>query len=100
MAVMYLGKVVEIGSSAQVYDSPQHPYTQALVAANPIPDPVAERQRQRQLIQGEIGSPVNPKPGCRFAPRCPHAMEKCRQVTPELRDVGGGRLAACHLLAH
>jgi oligopeptide/dipeptide ABC transporter ATP-binding protein len=101
MAVMYLGKLVEIGTSAQVYDSPQHPYTQALVAANPIPDPAVERTRERKLIQGEIGSPVNPKPGCRFAPRCPHVMDRCRSVTPELRELGPGKQrAACHLLTH
>ncbi len=101
MAVMYLGKLVEVGTSAQVYDAPQHPYTQALVAANPIPDPAVERARERKLIQGEIGSPVNPKPGCRFAPRCPHVMDRCRSVTPELRELGPGKQrAACHLLTH
>lgn len=101
MAVMYLGRVIEVGTSAQVYDDPQHPYTQALVAANPIPDPEVERTRERKLIQGEIGSPINPKPGCRFAPRCPHVMERCRKVTPELIDLGQGRQqAACHLLTH
>jgi oligopeptide transport system ATP-binding protein len=101
MAVMYLGKLVEIGTAAQVYDDPQHPYTQALISANPIPDPDAERSRERKLIQGEIGSPINPKPGCRFAPRCPYVMDKCRSVTPELIDLGNGRQkAACHLLTH
>lgn len=101
MAVMYMGSLVEVGTAKDVYDNPQHPYTQALVSANPIPDPVAERQRQRKLIQGEIGSPVNPKPGCKFAARCPYVMAKCRDVTPELLDVGPGRQqAACHLLTH
>jgi len=101
MAVMYLGKLVELGTAADVYDRPQHPYTQALVAANPVPDPAVERTRERQLIQGEIGSPVNPKPGCRFAPRCPYVMDRCRQVTPELREIQpGGTRVACHLLAH
>lgn len=101
MAVMYLGNVIEVGTSEDVYDSPQHPYTQALIAANPIPDPAAERQRQRKLIAGEIGSPVNPKPGCRFAPRCPHVMEKCRSVSPVLKPSSAGKqLAACHLLTH
>jgi oligopeptide transport system ATP-binding protein len=101
MAVMYLGKMVEIGTAAQVYDNPQHPYTQALVAANPLPDPAAERLRERKLIQGETSSPVNPQPGCRFAPRCPYVMDKCRSITPELLSVGAGRqLAACHLLRH
>lgn len=101
MAVMYLGKVVEVGTAAQVYDNPQHPYTQALVAANPIPDPAYERAREHRLIQGEIGSPVNPQPGCRFAPRCPHVVDRCRTVTPELREISPGRQqAACHLLVH
>lgn len=101
MAVMYLGKIVELGTASQVYDSPQHPYTQALIAANPLPDPVAERARVRKLIQGEIGSPINPKPGCRFASRCPHVMDRCRSVTPELREAGHGlQVAACHLLSH
>jgi len=101
MAVMYLGKIIEIGTSEQVYDNPQHPYTQALISANPIPDPVAEKKRQRKLIEGEIGSPVNPKPGCRFAPRCPHVMDKCRSTTPDLFETSPGKqLAACHLLKH
>lgn len=101
MAVMYLGKLVEIGTSAQVYDNPQHPYTQALIAANPIPDPLVERMRDRSLIQGEIGSPVNPLPGCRFAARCPYVMDKCRTHTPELRPLGPGlQSAACHKLMH
>lgn len=97
MAVMYLGKLVELGTSAEVYDNPQHPYTKALISSNPIPDPEFERKRQRALIKGEIGTPVNPKPGCRFAPRCPHVMDKCRSVTPELRKTPAGQLAACHL---
>lgn len=97
MAVMYLGKLVEIGTSAEVYDNPQHPYTKALINSNPIPDPEFEKKRQRSLIKGEIGTPVNPKPGCRFAPRCPHVMERCRTITPELRATPGGQLAACHL---
>jgi oligopeptide/dipeptide ABC transporter ATP-binding protein len=101
MAVMYLGQLVEIGTAAQVYDSPQHPYTQALVAANPIPDPAVERSREHRLIQGEVGSPIDPKPGCRFAARCPHVMDRCRTVTPELKDFGDGRSrVACHLYHH
>lgn len=101
MAVMYLGRLIELGRAEDVYDHPQHPYTQALVSANPIPDPAAERQRKHKLIVGEIGSPVNPKPGCRFAPRCPYVMDKCRSVTPELHEVAQGKqYAACHLLTH
>lgn len=97
MAVMYLGKIVEIGTSAQVYDNPQHPYTKALVDSNPIPDPVFEKARTRMLIQGEIGSPINPKPGCRFAPRCPHVMPICRNQNPILKKVPAGQIASCHL---
>jgi oligopeptide transport system ATP-binding protein len=101
MAVMYLGSLVEIGPSSEVYDNPKHPYTQALVSANPIPDPEKERARERKLIMGEIGSPVNPKPGCLFAPRCPHRMDKCDAITPELREVAGASsLASCHMLSH
>ena len=100
MAVMYLGKIVEVGTSRQVYESPQHPYTQALIAANPIPDPIAERQRERRLIEGEIGSPINPKPGCPFAPRCPHTMAICRTTTPLPTVIASGHQAACHLLSN
>jgi len=101
MAVMYLGQIVEVGSAEDVYDKPQHPYTQALVQANPIPDPAVEKARTRRLIDGEISSPVNPQPGCRFAPRCPHVMDKCRSVSPLLHEVAPGlQRAACHLLVH
>jgi len=98
MIVMYLGQLVEFGTAAQVYDDSQHPYTQALVAANPIPDPIIERQRKHKLIEGEISSPVNPTPSCRFSPRCPYVMDICKTTTPELKPVGENKqLAACHL---
>lgn len=101
MAVMYLGSLVEIGPSNEVYDNPKHPYTQALVSANPIPDPEKESQRERRLIKGEISSPINPKPGCLFAARCPHAMDKCLEVTPQLHDLAGtSSQASCHMLSH
>jgi oligopeptide transport system ATP-binding protein len=101
MAVMYLGQIVEIGRAEDVYDNPQHPYTQALINANPIPDPSVERSRSRKLIEGEIGSPINPGPGCRFAPRCPHVMEKCRNLSPLIHETAPGRQkAACHLINH
>ncbi len=98
MAVMYLGNIVEVGPSDQVYDHPQHPYTQALVGANPIPDPAKERARERKLIEGEINSPVNPKPSCLFAPRCPKSIDVCGSKRPELKEVRSGVQAACHLL--
>ncbi|MCX6117625.1 MAG: ABC transporter ATP-binding protein [Proteobacteria bacterium] len=95
MAVMYLGKIIELGSSGDVYERPKHPYTKALIAANPIPDPEIEKKRTKTLIHGEIGSPVNPKPGCRFAARCPHVFDRCRSETPQLR--GDNQQFACHL---
>ena len=98
MAVMYLGQIIEMGKSDEVYNTPLHPYTQALVAANPRPDPELERKSPPKILSGEVTSPVNPKPGCRFANRCPLVEENCRRVTPELRNVGDGRQVACHLV--
>ena len=100
MAVMYLGSLVEIGPSEEVYARPLHPYTQMLVASNPEPDPRSERERATIPITGEIASPINVGVGCRFASRCPHVMDLCRSVTPELRataEAGPERLVACHL---
>jgi oligopeptide/dipeptide ABC transporter ATP-binding protein len=99
MAVMYMGSLVELGSADEVYFEPLHPYTQTLIASNPRPDPKAERARTTIPIQGEITSPVNIKPGCRFAARCPRVMDVCRTVTPQLRAVEGAgeRRVACHL---
>ncbi|TWW10828.1 ABC-type oligopeptide transport ATPase [Planctomyces bekefii] len=97
MAVMYLGRIVETGPAEVLYQHPIHPYSKALIAANPIPDPEVEKSRTRQLIQGEVGSPVNPKPGCLFAPRCSLVHERCHRVTPPLRQTQGGeRWVACH----
>ena len=96
MAVMYLGRMVEVGPSAEVYSAPLHPYSEALLSANPSPDPIKERAKARVLLHGEITSPVNPKPGCRFANRCPIAEDRCRSETPELREVQPGRFVACH----
>ena len=97
MAVMYLGKMVELGPSNDVYFNPKHPYTQSLIASNPEADPAKERARARQLLEGEITSPVNPKPGCRFAGRCPKVMDVCRNQDPEWKEVETGRFAACFL---
>jgi oligopeptide/dipeptide ABC transporter ATP-binding protein len=103
MAVMYMGTIVEIGPADEVYFEPQHPYTQVLVASNPEPDPRAERKRATIPIRGEITSPVNIGPGCRFAGRCPKVMDQCLTVTPELGPVmaadGRQREVACHLFA-
>ena len=99
MAVMYLGALVEVGKANDVFFDPQHPYTQFLVAANPEPDPRTERRRAFSPIQGEIPSPINVPPGCRFANRCPQAMPQCREHTPELIPLQekDGREVACHL---
>ncbi len=99
MAVMYLGALVEIGNASDVFFHPKHPYTQILIASNPEPDPERERQRQSTTIQGEIPSPVDIKPGCRFAGRCPHVMDVCRAETPALEPLPDdpARLVACHL---
>ncbi len=96
MAVMYLGQIVELGLAEDVYSRPIHPYTKALVAANPSPDPARERSRPDTLLGGELTSPVNPKAGCRFANRCPMVIDRCRVETPALRAIQPGRVAACH----
>ena len=98
MAVMYLGSLVEIGPADEVFFDPKHPYTQMLVGSNPEPDPEFERTREHVVLKGEIPSPVNVAAGCRFAGRCPKAIEKCRAATPELIHAGKASLAACHLL--
>jgi oligopeptide transport system ATP-binding protein len=95
VAVMYLGKVVELGPAADVIERPAHPYTRALVSAIPTPDPDAERSRQRIVLAGDPPSPIDPPPGCAFHPRCPHAVERCRQVVPPLAAAGPAREAAC-----
>lgn len=95
VCVMFLGKICEIGKTEEIYQNPIHPYTKFLLDAIPKADPHA-RRKNRQLLQGELPSPINPPAGCRFCTRCPHATEKCRTVEPELREVDG-RLVACHL---
>ena len=101
MAVMYLGSLVEVGPADRVFFAPRHPYTEFLISANPEPDPRSERSRGAAEVRGEIPSPVNVQPGCRFANRCPKAMPACQDVTPPLipvRETGHpDRLVACHL---
>ncbi|MFC1949185.1 ABC transporter ATP-binding protein [Chloroflexota bacterium] len=96
VAVMYLGKIVEITNSDELYDNPLHPYTQALLSAVPIPEPVVDRQRKRILLTGDVPSPVNPPPGCNFHPRCHMAIDICKEETPEFRDIGDNHWVACH----
>ena len=97
VAVMYLGKIVEITDRRELYDNPVHPYTKALLAAVPIPDPVLEAKRTHSVLMGEVPSPLNPPPGCVFHPRCPIAVDRCRGEVPPLREVTPGHWAACLL---
>ncbi len=96
VAVMYLGKIVEITDSGELYDNPLHPYTIALLSAVAIPDPVVDRQRKRILLTGDAPSPVNPPSGCHFHPRCSMAIDICEEQEPELRNIGGEHWVACH----
>ena len=96
VAVMYLGKIVEIGPADAVYSKPIHPYTVSLLSAVPIPDPKENRAREQVVLEGDVPSPANPPPACRFHTRCPHATEICSQEEPQLVDYGGGHWAACH----
>ena len=95
IAVMYLGKIVEVGPAAQVFERPLHPYTKALVSAVPIPDPVRENARQRVLLQGDPPSPLNPPSGCAFHPRCAYGTETCKAIVPTLEEFSNGQRAAC-----
>ena len=99
VAVMYLGHVVELASCDEVFDNPLHPYTQALLAAVPVPDPTVEADRSFQPLTGEVPSPINPPSGCVFNPRCPIAVESCRQTIPELRELRPGHWVACSQVA-
>ena len=94
-AVMYLGTMVEYGSTRDVYEHPVHPYTRGLLSAVPVADPDYEKAHNRIPMDGEVPSPINPKPGCRFCARCRKAAAQCHEETPKLRDVGGGHMAAC-----
>ena len=95
IAVMYLGQLIEKAPSELLFDKPTHPYTQALLSAIPVPS--LKKKRERIILKGEITSPINPKPGCRFAARCPYATDRCRSEEPVLREIEPNHFVACHL---
>jgi oligopeptide/dipeptide ABC transporter ATP-binding protein len=95
VAVMYLGRIVELADTKSIFEQPQHPYTVALLSAVPVPDPRAARKRI--ILSGDVPSPVNPPPGCRFHTRCPYAFDRCRAEVPPMKEVAPGHFAACHL---
>jgi oligopeptide transport system ATP-binding protein len=99
VAVMYLGRVVELAECDELFDNPLHPYTKALLAAVPVPDPAVEAERAFQPVRGEVPSPINPPPGCVFHPRCPLAVDQCRRVRPELRELRPGHWVACDVVS-
>lgn len=98
IGVMYLGKMVELTNSYELNNNPQHPYSQSLLSAVPIPDPVVSRTKQRIVLQGDIPSPMNPPKGCRFHTRCPYVMECCKNQEPPLKEYEKGHWVACHLM--
>lgn len=98
VAVMYLGKVVELATRDQLYGDPKHPYTEALLSAVPEPDPSLENSRDRIILQGDVPSPSNPPPGCNFSTRCPRVMDICKRDIPEFKQLSDGRHVACHLM--
>ncbi|MDT8717998.1 ATP-binding cassette domain-containing protein [Clostridium sp. 19966] len=97
IGVMYLGKLVEISNSKDIYKNPLHPYTKVLLSSIPIPDPIKAKSAERQILQGDLPSPMDMPKGCRFQSRCPYATEKCREIEPELKEVERGHSVACHL---
>ncbi len=96
VAVMYLGKIMEITDSNELYDNPLHPYTQALLSSIPLPDPRVDRQRKRIILAGDVPDPINPPSGCHFHPRCHMVIDVCKEQEPELRNIGGEHWVACH----
>ncbi|MZD06907.1 peptide ABC transporter ATP-binding protein, partial [Streptomyces sp. SID5785] len=99
IAVMYLGRIVELAPAVELFADPKHPYTQALLSAAPVPDPQEQRERSRIVLGGDLPSPLDPPPGCHFHTRCPLATERCRTEAPMLRVLPDGREVSCHLVA-
>jgi oligopeptide transport system ATP-binding protein len=97
VAVMYLGKFMELADRNSIYDDPLHPYTKALLSAVPVPDPIIEKKRERIILTGDVPSPINPPSGCHFHTRCPYVMDVCKKIEPRFVDQGGGHYVACHL---
>lgn len=97
VGVMYLGKLVELTASDELYDKPAHPYTKALLSAIPVADPTESRKRERIILEGDVPSPINPPSGCRFRTRCRYAMKKCEEIEPEFKEIAPGHMCACHL---
>jgi oligopeptide transport system ATP-binding protein len=98
IGVMYLGKLVELSDSRELYEKPMHPYTQALLSAIPIPDPEVTHAKKRIVLEGDVPSPINPPSGCRFRTRCQYAFDRCVTEEPGFQDMGGGHMVACHLM--
>lgn len=98
VGVMYLGTLVELAESNELYSNPLHPYTQALLSAIPIPDPKISKERTRIILEGDVPSPLNPPTGCRFRTRCKYVFDRCKEEEPVLKDVGSGHYVACHLM--
>jgi len=98
IGVMYLGKLVEVADANKLYDDPEHPYSQALLSAIPIPDPDTMKNSERIILEGDVPSPLNPPSGCRFRTRCRYAFDRCASDEPQLRDIGDGHMVSCHLM--
>jgi len=96
VGVMYLGHMMELAKSEELYDNPIHPYTKALLSSIPIPDPEIQRSRKRIMLEGDVPSPINPKECCRFVERCPYAVGRCHETTPEFKEITEGHSVACH----